>query len=113
MIARLWHGTVPVERLDAYAAFLRERALPDYLAVPGNLGVQLLLRRDGPVGHVVALTRWSSWDAIRAFAGAEPARAKYYPEDAGFLLECEPFVQHYDVAAIATAAEGFVGPPSG
>ena len=37
-------------------------------------------------------------DAIRAFAGDDLERAKYYPEDAGFLLEYEPRVVHYEVA---------------
>lgn len=99
MIARLWQGRVPAERADAYVAFLRARAIPDYRAVPGNLGVQLLLHREPHVAHVATLTHWSSWDAIRAFAGEDPARARYYPEDADFLLEYAPFVLHYDVVA--------------
>jgi hypothetical protein len=33
----------------------------------------------------------------RAFAGKDVERAKYYPEDAGFLLEYEPRVQNYEI----------------
>ncbi len=33
----------------------------------------------------------------RAFAGADVEKAKYYPEDAEFLLEYEPRVVHYEV----------------
>ena len=38
-------------------------------------------------------------DAIRRFAGDEPERARYYPEDRDFLLFLEPTVTHYMVAA--------------
>ena len=34
-------------------------------------------------------------DCIHAFAGDELLRAKYYPEDNGYLLELEPLVWHY------------------
>ena len=44
------------------------------------------------------LTLWDSMDAIRRFAGDEPERARYYPEDSEYLLELEPFVEHYEVA---------------
>lgn len=43
------------------------------------------------------LTFWTSEDAIRAFAGDDVLRAKYYPEDEGFLLEFEPEVRHFEV----------------
>jgi hypothetical protein len=35
---------------------------------------------------------------VRAFAGENPERSVYYPEDSQFLLEMEPLVRHYDVA---------------
>jgi hypothetical protein len=44
-------------------------------------------------------TFWESFDAIRAFAGADYERARYYPEDDEYLLEREPHVTHYDVLA--------------
>jgi len=37
------------------------------------------------------------WSFLRAFAGDEVDRAKYYPEDRNYLLEFEPTVLHYDV----------------
>ena len=45
------------------------------------------------------MTRWVSEDAIRAFAGADVLKAKYYAEDKEFLLEFEPEVQHFSVLA--------------
>jgi hypothetical protein len=34
---------------------------------------------------------------IHGFAGDDVEQAKYYPEDAEFLLEFEPTVVHYEV----------------
>jgi heme-degrading monooxygenase HmoA len=97
MIARLWHGVTAAKDYDAYWAFLHQRAIPDYRAVPGNLGVRLFRRREGERAHFLTLSYWASLDHIRAFAGDDIDRAKYYPEDRGFLLEFEPTVQHWEV----------------
>ena len=107
MIARIWHGRTRAEHADAYLVFLRERAIPDYQATPGNRGVFLLRRIEGDEAHFLTLTHWESLEAIRAFAGEDIARAKYYPEDQDFLLEFEPTVQHYELEAapVALAAE--------
>src|SRR5215467_13238114 len=101
MIARLWHGRVAATKAAAYRQFLNERAIPDYRRVPGNLSVHILERGDGDVTHFLTLTFWRDFEAIRAFAGADAAVAKYYPEDRDFLLEFEPAVVHYEVAGQA------------
>lgn len=97
MIARLWHGAVAESRGDAYREYLERTGLPDYRAAPGNRGVQVLRRSEDGRTHFLLVTLWESWDAIRAFAGDDPERARYYPEDAEFLLELEPRVTHYEV----------------
>ncbi|HEY7752694.1 MAG TPA: antibiotic biosynthesis monooxygenase [Steroidobacteraceae bacterium] len=97
MIARIWHGRVPTPKADAYRAFVNARAIPDYRSVPGNLSVHILERREGDVTHFVTLTFWESLEAIRGFAGDDVEKAKYYAEDAEFLLEYEPRVVHYEV----------------
>jgi heme-degrading monooxygenase HmoA len=99
MICRIWHGRTSLERADDYAAFLAQRAIPDYRSVPGNLDVAVLRRDDGDVVHFLTVTHWASLQAIRAFAGDDALKAKYYPEDADFLLEFEPEVQHFNVVA--------------
>jgi uncharacterized damage-inducible protein DinB len=38
-------------------------------------------------------------DGIRRFAGPDPERARYYPEDERFLTALEPNVEHFDVVA--------------
>jgi len=103
MITRIWHGRTARERADEYGAFLTLRAIPDYRGTAGNLDVLILRRDEGEVSHFLTVTRWESEDAIRAFAGEELRRAKYYAQDQEFLLEFEPEVQHFTVVASATA----------
>jgi len=101
MIVRIWHGRTPRGVADEYAAFLARRALPDYRAVPGNLEAGVYRRDEGEVTHFLTVSRWASEDAIRAFAGEELLKARYYPEDTGYLLEFEPEVQHFTVVGRA------------
>ena len=98
MIARAWHGRVRRADRDRYLDFLHRIGLKDYERTPGNRGIQVLRRDEGEVTHYLLLTLWDSWDAIRAFAGDDVARARYYPEDQDFLLEFEPTVTHWEVA---------------
>lgn len=98
MIARFWNGRTPLEKADEYLAFLKERAVPDYSGVEGCLGVYVLRRDKEDAAYFQTLTFWVSEEAIRAFAGDEVLKAKYYPEDDEFLLEFEPEVQHFEVA---------------
>ena len=102
MIVRIWHGRTTREQADDYADVLERRAIPDYRSVPGNLAVDILRRDEGEVTHFLTVTRWTSEAAIRAFAGDDLLKAKYYPEDAAFLLEFEPQVSHYEVVASAS-----------
>ncbi len=99
MIVRIWHGRTPRAKADAYARFLAERAIPDYRRIQGNVDVQILRRDEPDESHFLCVTRWNSEAAIRAFAGEELRRAKYYTEDTGFLLELEPEVEHFEVVA--------------
>ncbi len=99
MIIRMWHGKTRRSEADEYARFLESRAIPDYRSVPGILEVQILRRDEAEVSHFLTVTRWSSEQAIRAFAGDDVLKAKYYPEDQQFLLEFEPEVQHFEVLA--------------
>jgi heme-degrading monooxygenase HmoA len=97
VIARTWHGRVPAEKADAYHRYLLTTGVLDYKAVPGNQGVHVLQRLEGNEAHFLLITFWASWEAIRAFAGEDVEKARYYPEDEAFLLELEPTVTHYEV----------------
>lgn len=101
MIERKWHGRVPSDKAMAYREFLKSRAIPDYRSVPGNINVYVLERREGEITHFVTMTFWQDMDSIRAFAGADSEKARYYPEDKDFLLEFEPIVVHYQITGQA------------
>lgn len=103
MICRIWHGRTRRSKADAYTRFLEERAIPDYRSVPGNLSVAIMRRDEDDVSHFLTVTQWDSESSIRAFAGDDVLKAKYYPEDKDFLLEFEPQVQHYTVMAGSNA----------
>jgi heme-degrading monooxygenase HmoA len=100
MIARIWHGTVPTERASEYHAYLLRTGIPDYRKTPGNRGVQLLSRSEGMSTQFFIVTLWEDMEAIRAFAGPDVERARYYPEDDDFLLHKDPFVTHFEVLGI-------------
>lgn len=110
MIARTWHGRVPLSKAAAYEEYLRITGLADYQGVEGNRGVYLLRRDEGEVTHFTTLTFWDSVEAIRGFAGDDYERARYYPEDDEYLLEREPFVTHYTV--VEPAVPGAPPPPT-
>ena len=97
MIARIWRGITPAHKADDYLAYLEATGLKAYRATPGNRGVEVLRRIRGDEAEFVLISRWESLDAIRAFAGPDYERARYYPEDDDYLLERESFVTHYEV----------------
>jgi heme-degrading monooxygenase HmoA len=90
MIVRTWHGRTWREDADAYEKFTVERAVPDYSSVAGLKKLFFTRRDEGDVAHFLLITIWESMDAVKRFAGEDPAKAKYYPEDDRFLLEKEP-----------------------
>lgn len=98
MIARRWAATIRTQDRDAYTDYVKRTGVGDYRATEGNLGFQMLLRDlgDGRT-EVVTISWWSSVEAIRAFAGEDHHRARYYPEDDRYLLAKPKTVEHSEV----------------
>ncbi|TGE23609.1 antibiotic biosynthesis monooxygenase [Hymenobacter metallicola] len=94
MITRIWHGTTAAHHAEAYLEYLQQSGLADYKRTPGNLGVQVLRRVEGDICHFWTVTRWESYASIRQFAGDDYTKARYYPDDANYLLSFEPDVLH-------------------
>jgi heme-degrading monooxygenase HmoA len=99
MIARSWDGLTKAEQADAYADYIRRTGVKDLAATAGNLGVYVLRRREGDEARFRVLSLWESMDGIRRFAGEEPERARYYPEDERYLKALDPHVAHFEVVA--------------
>ncbi len=97
-ILRRWAGKIRTAEAEAYRAYISSTGGADYRNTPGNLGYRMLMRDlGGGVTEVVTESTWMSLEAIEAFAGADIAIARYYPEDDRFLLERPAHVTHYRV----------------
>ena len=96
MIARIWRGRTKAEHTDEYLDILRTTGIADYRGTPGNRGVWVLTRPLGDATEYAVLTLWESREAIARFAGDDIDVARYYPEDARYLLDFAETVEHYD-----------------
>jgi len=99
LIARIWRGVTDAARADEYADYLERTGATECRATPGNRGVYVLRRIKQDRAEFTFISLWDSFDAIRRFAGEDYEKAHYYPEDRDFLVELEPFVDHYEVLA--------------
>jgi hypothetical protein len=97
VIARVWRGAVRREDADAYVDYLRATGLPGYRATAGNRGAWILRREDGERAEFVTLSFRESLAAVEGFAGPDPSRAVFYPEDDRFLVERDLGVAHYEL----------------
>ena len=99
MIARTWQGWTRREDADEYVAYLSATGMRESVALQGNRGFWILRREDGEWTEFRTLILWDDLESIRAFAGDDLERAVFFPEDERFLVEREPRVVHYEVAA--------------
>ncbi len=97
MIVRMWHGRVDASKSDEYAEFMKQRAAPDYRSVDGLQKLLFLRKNEKDVAHFLLVTYWDSMESVKKFAGEQPEKAKYYPEDDQFLLEKEELSTLYEV----------------
>jgi heme-degrading monooxygenase HmoA len=97
VIARIWRGWTRSADRDAYVEYLEGTGMRAYRETPGNRGAWILRRADGDRTEFVTLSFWESMDAVRAFAGDEPGRAVFYPEDDRFLVGREETVTHFEL----------------
>lgn len=89
MIARVWRGATRAADAGAYAAYV-ERCLEGERAL-------VLQRIDGERAEIETIIFFDSLDDVRAFAGEEVERARFYPDDDRYLTERELGVRHFDV----------------
>jgi heme-degrading monooxygenase HmoA len=96
-VLREWRAEIRRELRDEYVQYVKATGLASYLSTPGNLGASVAVRDlDATRAEIVTLSWWSDTEAIRAFAGEDIARARYYPQDDRFLLTRPQHVQHYE-----------------
>jgi heme-degrading monooxygenase HmoA len=98
LILRRWSSRIRTEDRDDYVRYIKGTGVEDYLSTPGNVGCEMLLRDCGDGStQVSTLSWWRSMDAIRAFAGNDVDRARYYPLDDRFLIDKPEYVEHHEV----------------
>jgi heme-degrading monooxygenase HmoA len=97
MTARIWRGAVRRKDADAYAEYMEHTGIAGYVNTPGNVAALMLRRDDSDRSEFVMVTLWDSMDAVSAFAGDDPDRAVFYPEDGRFLVERDLTANHYQV----------------
>jgi hypothetical protein len=102
MIARIWDGETEAGRAGEYTEYVTRTGVASLAGTQGNRGVFLLMRKDGGRAHFRVMSLWDSMEGIRRFAGDDPEKARYYPEDERYLLALDPHVRHYEVAAAAS-----------
>lgn len=96
MITRTWHGTTHIKDADRYLKFLLTEGTHEYRQTPGNLSIRVWQSKEKDICHFWTVTEWVDIESIKAFAGDDYQKAKYYPFDQGILLEFEEHVNHYE-----------------
>ena len=96
MVTRTWHGRTDIKDADRYLEFLLSEGTKEYRETKGNISVRVWKSIENDVCHFWTVTEWQDIESIKAFAGEDYTRAKYYPFDEGKLLEFEELVHHYE-----------------
>lgn len=96
MIARIWHGRTLSAKADAYEKYLNGPAAEKILKSPGNHGIEVLRRADGPRTDFVVISYWESMEFVQRFA-----KTVVFERDREFLVEVPPEAVHYEVVRAA------------
>jgi hypothetical protein len=106
MILRLWRGWTTPENADRYAELIRTTIFPGILArsIAGLEGLELFRRPIEAGVEFMTLTRFESWDAVKAFAGPEWEVSVVPPAARTVLSRFDEKAMHYErpVACLAS-----------
>jgi mannose-6-phosphate isomerase-like protein (cupin superfamily) len=99
MIARRWTAQATgSQQADAYVAHFERSVRPHLESTEGFLGATIERVRDDGGTEIVVVTRWTSMDAIRAFAGQDIDLAVVEPEARAVLSRFDTRVRHIELA---------------
>jgi Antibiotic biosynthesis monooxygenase len=71
---RKWEATMARGDIGNWLETFRARAFPGMQAVDGFLGIRIFAQSDRDPCRVTVLTNWRDMDAVKRYAGDEPAR---------------------------------------
>jgi heme-degrading monooxygenase HmoA len=97
MIVRAWRGRAAAAKSNSYVDHFTQNVLPELRDIDGFIGASLLKQSRPDDVEFLVLTRWSSLDAVRAFAGPDIRKAVVEPEAVAALISFDPTVEHYEV----------------
>jgi uncharacterized protein len=97
-ILRMWKARTSAEKIDAYVEHATQKVFPSLCSIEGHRGACLLRRTVGKAIEVLVLTMWDSMEAIRKFAGPDPAKAVVGPEARAVLTDFDDSVTHFEVS---------------
>lgn len=104
MIVRVWRGRVATQYERAYIEHLTRRVFPAFRTIKGFVGGSLLKEKHAESVEFMVITRSTSMDAIRAFAGSDLTKAVIEPAAEAILLDYDRTVKHYDLEAEISGA---------
>jgi heme-degrading monooxygenase HmoA len=97
MIVREWRGLAKKEREADYLDHFRGEVLPILRQLAGFSGATVLRRQSVDGVHITVLTRWTSMDAIRSFAGEHLEVAVVAQAAQSCFHSYDHTVSHYEV----------------
>jgi heme-degrading monooxygenase HmoA len=98
-LARIWHGRTPLERAEEYRQYLFEAGVLEIAAIPGNRGVQMMMRETALEGEFMVVSYWDRIEDVEGFAGPAYERVRDLPRDDEFLIAKETQVRHFALDA--------------
>jgi len=105
MIVRLWRGEAATPtKARAYFEHVTGTVFPSLKAIPGHVDAWLLRREVGGKTEFLAMTLWTSIEAIKTFSGGDVGVAIVEPEGRAALSDFDDFARHYDVAFRSSGA---------
>jgi antibiotic biosynthesis monooxygenase (ABM) superfamily enzyme len=98
MILCLWRGWVTPENADRYEELIRQTIFPGILArtIAGLEGLELFRRPIEGEVEFMTLMRFASWDAVKAFAGANWETSVVPPAARAVLARFDEKAAHYE-----------------
>lgn len=100
MIARSWHGIVPIEKAEAFLSHLMKTGVAEAKDTPGNRGVFIHRQSQDRFEHFFMISYWDNMESIIKFAGPHPNVAVTYLEDELYGLISDPIVLHHEIEAV-------------
>ena len=96
-IARIWQGRTPLVRADEYRQYLFDAGVTKIAAIPGNRGVQMMMRTTAQEAEFVVVSYWETIEANKAFSGSNYEQVRDLPRDGEFLIAKDTLARHFDL----------------